>query len=143
MALRTRIYTSKKSNTSSSTFSVLGVTASTGEDDGKDKDKRPVSEGPSLSLSMFGDDDDDEDSEDCTICFAPLMDGDRVGVLPCNHLFHVDCLKEWLQRRNVCPLCQSQDIATPRYDDPPTSRESDGDEEAGQVEVHNGSLQDV
>ena len=53
----------------------------------------------------------------CTICLVPLKDGDRVGALPCDHLFHVTCLKSWLPRRNVCPLCQNDQVATPVYDD--------------------------
>jgi hypothetical protein len=60
---------------------------------------------------------DDCDEATCTICFAPLEDGDRVGALPCFHQFHVDCLKEWLRRRNACPLCQATEVATPQYDD--------------------------
>jgi hypothetical protein len=50
----------------------------------------------------------------CIICFQALADGDRVGALTCDHTFHVDCLKSWLKRRNVCPLCQCPDIAAPR-----------------------------
>jgi hypothetical protein len=58
---------------------------------------------------------DEADDESCTICFAPLLDGDRVGALTCVHIFHAECLKTWLQRRNVCPLCQTKDVATPRF----------------------------
>jgi hypothetical protein len=62
-----------------------------------------------------------EDEEDldtnCIICFQALEDGDRVGDLACDHTFHADCLKSWLKRRNVCPLCASPDIATPRFDE--------------------------
>ena len=52
---------------------------------------------------------------ECTICFCQLHDGDRVGELCCNHVFHVSCLKQWLKRKNVCPLCQCNEIAKPRY----------------------------
>jgi len=51
----------------------------------------------------------------CTICQVEIEDGERVGNLPCNHLFHVDCLKLWLTRRNVCPLCLQQDVASPHH----------------------------
>lgn len=66
--------------------------------------------------------DEDEDEVMCTICMIEIEDGDRVGALPCNHLFHVDCLKEWIKRRNVCPLCQ-----TPIAEE----RNSPNDEEGG------------
>jgi len=62
---------------------------------------------------------DNEDGVTCTICIMDIEDGDRVGVLECNHLFHSDCLKSWIKRKNVCPLCQSPDIA--REKDSPTS----------------------
>ena len=57
---------------------------------------------------------DDDESFDCTICLAPVEDGEKVGVLPCSHIFHAECLSHWVKRRNVCPLCQAREIATPR-----------------------------
>mmetsp|Transcript_3949 Transcript_3949/g.9538 ORF Transcript_3949/g.9538 Transcript_3949/m.9538 type:complete len:427 (+) Transcript_3949:129-1409(+) len=45
------------------------------------------------------------DEPHCTICFVELEDGDRVGNLNCVHVFHADCLKMWVQKRNSCPLC--------------------------------------
>lgn len=59
------------------------------------------------------DDDDDAEETSCTICFVPLVDGDRVGALPCDHVFHASCLKEWLSKRAVCPLCQRTDVLLP------------------------------
>ena len=41
----------------------------------------------------------------CTICFVPLEEGDRIGDLTCDHIYHVECLKGWVQRKNKCPLC--------------------------------------
>ena len=57
---------------------------------------------------------DDEDTFECTICLAEVEDGERVGVLPCTHVFHVDCLRQWIARKNACPLCQVTEIATAR-----------------------------
>ncbi|CAB9504352.1 protein ligase RNF181 [Seminavis robusta] len=64
----------------------------------------------------------------CTICYLAIEDGDRVGALECDHMFHVDCLKVWLTRRNVCPLCLCEDIATPQYNESPESPGAPGDE---------------
>jgi RING-like zinc finger len=36
-----------------------------------------------------GEADDELDEHACSICFVPLEDGDRVGALPCQHVFHV------------------------------------------------------
>ena len=56
---------------------------------------------------------DDDPAFCCTICFAPLEEGDRIGDLPCDHGYHVECLKGWVQRKNTCPLCAIP-LATPR-----------------------------
>jgi hypothetical protein len=79
-------------------------------------------EAMAVKADDLGDDDFDLGGDAaCTICFGPLEDGDRVGALVCDHIFHAECLKRWLVRRNTCPLCQMQDAATPRY----TPREQD------------------
>lgn len=57
---------------------------------------------------------EEDESFDCTICLAPVEDGNTVGVLSCSHIFHADCLSQWIQRRNVCPLCQTTEIACTR-----------------------------
>jgi hypothetical protein len=67
--------------------------------------------------SPSADDDDDTNATDlgeCMICLADLQPNDRVGHLHCGHVYHVDpCLKEWLRRKNHCPLCHASDIAQP------------------------------
>jgi hypothetical protein len=59
---------------------------------------------------------EEDETDECTICFVTLEDGDRVGSLSCQHVFHADCLKMWLKSRNVCPLCLTENIATPRFE---------------------------
>jgi E3 ubiquitin-protein ligase AIP2 len=39
-------------------------------------------------------------STKCPVCTEELVVDDRVQQLPCKHVFHVDCLKPWLQQ--VC-----------------------------------------
>lgn len=75
---------------------------------------------PVAEESDESDDDDDEDFT-CTICIMEVEDGDKVGALSCHHIFHVQCLKEWIKRKNVCPLCQEPDIASPRPGNPEAS----------------------
>lgn len=68
-----------------------------------------------------GEEKDDENEEDepldCAICFSAIEDGEKVGALLCDHIFHSECLKSWLTRRAVCPLCQRTDVAKLLYDD--------------------------
>jgi hypothetical protein len=42
---------------------------------------------------------------DCSICFEEL--GDDVVTTECNHLFHRQCIRNWLREHSSCPLCRS------------------------------------
>jgi hypothetical protein len=66
----------------------------------------------------YGDQSDDNGGDFdnvCCICFAEILHGDIVGDLPCSHMFHKECIKDWIKRRNACPLCLTTNIALPRY----------------------------
>ena len=44
----------------------------------------------------------------CSICMAEYeLDSDLV-TLPCLHIFHYECTKPWLIRKNECPLCRTR-----------------------------------
>jgi len=42
----------------------------------------------------------------CTVCQESFAKGSDVVQLPCKHLFHTDCIRQWLQRRTTCVVCQ-------------------------------------
>ncbi|GMT14743.1 hypothetical protein PFISCL1PPCAC_28724 [Pristionchus fissidentatus] len=42
---------------------------------------------------------------ECAICMGELDAGERVRYLPCMHLFHVECVDDWLVRSFNCPSC--------------------------------------
>ncbi|XVE68833.1 hypothetical protein DITRI_Ditri09bG0101700 [Diplodiscus trichospermus] len=45
--------------------------------------------------------------ENCMICMEQLSSGTQeVSSMPCSHLFHGDCIEEWLNRSHHCPLCR-------------------------------------
>mmetsp|Transcript_2978 Transcript_2978/g.4274 ORF Transcript_2978/g.4274 Transcript_2978/m.4274 type:complete len:390 (-) Transcript_2978:99-1268(-) len=59
----------------------------------------------------------------CSICLAEFESGDIVAtssaiapasppavteVTTCPHIFHEECIKDWLKRNNSCPLCKLQ-----------------------------------
>ncbi|GAU30473.1 hypothetical protein TSUD_18530 [Trifolium subterraneum] len=46
-----------------------------------------------------------EEAEKCVICFEDLNAGVR---LPCSHIFHANCIHDWLVVGNSCPLCRFQ-----------------------------------
>lgn len=51
----------------------------------------------------------------CAICLDRLEQGDVIGDIPCEHVFHKDCLKDWLKKKNRCPLCQRSEVASPNF----------------------------
>ncbi|PSN55498.1 hypothetical protein C0J52_02588 [Blattella germanica] len=51
--------------------------------------------------------DDCEDStEKCTICLSEFEEEEDVRRLPCMHLFHVECVDQWLATNKRCPICR-------------------------------------
>ena len=43
--------------------------------------------------------------EKCAICLEDFNAGNKVCYLPCLHLYHSFCIKNWLKIRVRCPLC--------------------------------------
>jgi hypothetical protein len=44
---------------------------------------------------------------ECSICLESYQERDKIVQLTCNHIFHKDCIREWLQnKQNNCPLCR-------------------------------------
>lgn len=42
----------------------------------------------------------------CAVCREELVIGDKMQKMPCEHSFHSDCLKPWLDEHNSCPICR-------------------------------------
>ncbi|KAK4395592.1 E3 ubiquitin-protein ligase MBR2 [Sesamum angolense] len=46
----------------------------------------------------------------CVVCHDELHcpgDGMMIATLGCGHEYHVPCIKQWLLRKNACPLCRT------------------------------------
>jgi len=57
--------------------------------------------------SMDFDDEDDANENVCPICLSGYQEGDvMVSSKYCLHLFHKDCLLEWLEKHDMCPCCR-------------------------------------
>lgn len=51
-------------------------------------------------------------SRECAICLGSFVEGDRVRVLPCSHIFHQVEVDAWLlSRKPTCPVCM-RDVTT-------------------------------
>ncbi|GMJ02181.1 hypothetical protein HRI_003888700 [Hibiscus trionum] len=48
-----------------------------------------------------------EDGEgDCTVCLEGLEVGSNAARMPCSHMFHNQCIEEWLKQSHYCPVCR-------------------------------------
>lgn len=43
--------------------------------------------------------------EECAICLDDYSENNKCSELYCGHKFHTNCFREWVLRREVCPLC--------------------------------------
>ncbi|XP_045483208.1 E3 ubiquitin-protein ligase RNF181-like [Harmonia axyridis] len=46
------------------------------------------------------------DDGKCSICLRHFCKGDKAIKLPCNHLFDKECIVQWLEKTNTCPMCR-------------------------------------
>ena len=43
----------------------------------------------------------------CTVCQDDFNEQDDVRVLPCEHIYHLDCIDDWLKIHSYkCPCCR-------------------------------------
>lgn len=50
----------------------------------------------------------------CIICREEMnAESGTVKKLPCNHIFHVTCLRSWFQRQQTCPTCRMDILRLP------------------------------
>ena len=50
----------------------------------------------------------EDDKKNCIICMEDFKVDDEVIFLPCLHIFHKDCILEWLNRHDDCPICKNK-----------------------------------
>ncbi|XP_053311079.1 E3 ubiquitin-protein ligase RNF149 [Spea bombifrons] len=48
----------------------------------------------------------DIDAENCAVCIENYKPKDVVRILPCNHVFHRQCIEPWLLEHRTCPMCK-------------------------------------
>jgi hypothetical protein len=51
----------------------------------------------------------EQENSQCSICFDEFKVGEStVRKLPCNHLFHENCIFPWLRLNGTCPVCRAR-----------------------------------
>lgn len=47
-----------------------------------------------------------ERTVNCSICLEDLELGEAMRIIPCQHIFHIQCIDSWLVLNNTCPICR-------------------------------------
>ncbi|KAK6123456.1 hypothetical protein DH2020_042801 [Rehmannia glutinosa] len=57
---------------------------------------------------------DKDEAKICAVCLDELgghqeeSSDENIGMLDCRHEFHAGCIKKWLRKKNICPLCRHE-----------------------------------
>ncbi|KAH9124839.1 hypothetical protein LEN26_001290 [Aphanomyces euteiches] len=65
-----------------------------------------------------------KNARECVICQVDVEVGAEVVRMPCQHVFHTECIKQWLKIRNSCPICR---VEIPAKNPQATSAQRNGD----------------
>ena len=44
----------------------------------------------------------------CSICLNVIEANTQACILPCNHTFHINCIRNWMLRSPSCPVCRAR-----------------------------------
>lgn len=44
--------------------------------------------------------------KECAICLGNFKVSEEIMSIPCFHMFHSYCIKQWLIREKICPICK-------------------------------------
>jgi hypothetical protein len=47
-----------------------------------------------------------KEQETCSICYETMSKGGQAKKIKCGHIYHLICIKQWMQQSNTCPVCR-------------------------------------
>jgi len=69
--------------------------------------------GPLAAAKGIGTVEDEDEAELCAVCLCNYEESDVLIQLPCEHLFHENCISRWLSQDSSCPQCRFNLLAQP------------------------------
>ncbi|KAG6555298.1 hypothetical protein Mapa_003341 [Marchantia paleacea] len=70
----------------------------------------------------------------CIVCREDMVEAKK---LPCGHLFHVHCLRQWLERQNTCPTCRAPVLGP---EDEPSIDQLEDEQFEDEVQAEEGDI---
>jgi len=64
-----------------------------------------------------------KEQDTCSICYETMSKGGKAKKIKCGHIYHLMCIKQWMQQSNTCPVCREPLLKKP------ATNEADHDEE--------------
>ena len=74
----------------------------------EDQEKRLIDVARELNIEKEKFDPNKESHKEfcsCRVCLEEYKEGGELGILPCKHFFHYNCIQEWGKRKPNCPYC--------------------------------------
>ena len=96
---------SSNETATSSDIELDPTTASGGTRNRKGGSNRGLTDG----TESMSEDTGDECTLDCVICYNEIDVTDNKGYMlaPCDHIFHRECLEQWMDVKMECPICRT------------------------------------
>ena len=66
----------------------------------------PLSDEKNENLNLELEELENTSTKTCTICVDDIEIGEKYYNLECNHHFHTQCIKNWYQYKQECPVCR-------------------------------------
>ncbi|XP_050234788.1 E3 ubiquitin-protein ligase CIP8-like [Mercurialis annua] len=86
---------------------IMAELESMGDVDILNNNKRTAKKSSIENLERVVLNDIEDSSKSCAICIKEIVAGIEVTRMPCSHLYHKDCIVEWLEKySHSCPLCR-------------------------------------
>ena len=60
---------------------------------------------PHLRMRKVTSEDELQLQNDCPICLDSYVKKQKIISLPCEHVFHSKCIREWIAKNEECPTC--------------------------------------